>query len=70
MLGPCQIVGVEIDPIHLEIARDFFGVTPEMATLHQANALILCNVTGGHDSMSLSMICLLAEQSTAPRIGI
>ena len=39
LFGPCQIVGVEIDPIHLEIARDFFGVTPEMATLHQANAL-------------------------------
>ena len=30
---------MEIDKIHLEIDRDFFGVTPEMATLHQANAL-------------------------------
>lgn len=33
-----DIVGVDIDPVHLSIAKRFFGVTPAVASLHEADA--------------------------------
>jgi len=36
--GPLDITAVESDPIHLEIAREHFGVTDSMATLELADA--------------------------------
>jgi len=36
---PQCIVGVELNPVHLEIARRFFGVDHNMAELHQADAV-------------------------------
>ncbi|MFO7603278.1 MAG: methyltransferase domain-containing protein [Gammaproteobacteria bacterium] len=36
---PDEIVGIEINPVHLSIARRHFGIQPQMATLHQADAL-------------------------------
>jgi spermidine synthase len=36
---PAQIIGVELDPVHLQIARRFFGVTPQCAELIEADAV-------------------------------
>lgn len=36
---PQSIVGVELNPVHLEVARRFFGVDDSMAELHQADAV-------------------------------
>jgi spermidine synthase len=36
---PQQMVGVELNPVHLRLARRFFGVTRPMATLIQADAI-------------------------------
>ena len=36
---PEKIVGVELNPVHLEVARRFFGVDKSMAELHQADAI-------------------------------
>lgn len=36
---PECIVGVELNPVHLEVARRFFGVDDDMAELHQADAV-------------------------------
>lgn len=33
-----DIVGVDIDPVHLSIAKRFFGVTPAIASLYEADA--------------------------------
>jgi len=35
---PETIIGVELDPVHVAIARRFFGVTPRVADLVQADA--------------------------------
>ena len=37
-LSPQQIVGVELDPTHLQIAREFFEVEQENVELHEADA--------------------------------
>lgn len=37
-LKPDQIVGVELNPVHLEVAEEFFGVTGESVELYQADA--------------------------------
>ncbi len=37
-LKPGQIVGVELNPIHLQVAREFFGVEADNVELHQADA--------------------------------
>lgn len=38
-VGPDEIVGVELNPVHLSVAQRFFGVTGQAATLHQADAV-------------------------------
>jgi len=38
-IEPAEIVGVELNPIHLEVAQRFFGVDNSMAQLHQADAI-------------------------------
>lgn len=38
-LKPELIVGVELNPVHLEIARDHFGVAEENVELHEADAI-------------------------------
>ena len=35
---PERIVGVELDPTHIHIARRFFGITPDVADLVEADA--------------------------------
>jgi spermidine synthase len=37
-VGPEAIVGVELDPVHLQIARRFFGLRRPEVTLHRAEA--------------------------------
>lgn len=37
-IEPAEIVGVELNPVHLEVARRFFGVDKSMAQLYQADA--------------------------------
>lgn len=37
-LDPPSIVGVELNPVHLSVARRFFGVRPAHAELHLADA--------------------------------
>ncbi|MDH5786468.1 MAG: methyltransferase domain-containing protein [Chromatiales bacterium] len=37
-LQPEQIVGVELNPVHLEVAREYFGVEAANVELHQADA--------------------------------
>jgi len=39
-LHPEQIVGVELNPVHLEVARGFFDVEADNVVLHQADALL------------------------------
>jgi spermidine synthase len=36
---PMEIVGVELSKTHLQIARQFFGIKKDMATLHHADAV-------------------------------
>jgi spermidine synthase len=38
-LQPEQIVGVELNPVHLEVAREFFEVEADNVELHQADAI-------------------------------
>lgn len=38
LLAPDSIDGVELDPVHLEIARRFFSLPDSAVTLHHANA--------------------------------
>lgn len=38
-IEPAEIVGVELNPVHLEVAQRFFGVDESMARLHQADAI-------------------------------
>lgn len=39
-LKPELIVGVELNPVHLEVADEFFGVSAENVELHQGDALV------------------------------
>ena len=36
---PAEIVGVELNPVHLQVARQFFDIREDMARLHQADAV-------------------------------
>lgn len=36
---PSEIIGVELNPVHLQVARRFFGVNKKIAELHQADAV-------------------------------
>jgi spermidine synthase len=36
---PKRIIGVELNPVHLDVARRFFGVNDKIAELHQAEAV-------------------------------
>jgi len=38
-LAPSAIVGVELNPVHLAVARRWFGVAARNVTLHEADAL-------------------------------
>lgn len=38
-IAPAEIVGIELNPVHLSIAKRFFGIKRNMATLHQADAV-------------------------------
>ena len=38
LFQPREIVGVENNPVHLQVAREFFGVTAKMAALHLSDA--------------------------------
>lgn len=38
-VGPAEIIGVELSKTHLQLARQFFGITKNMATLHHADAV-------------------------------
>lgn len=38
-IGPAQVVGVELDPVHLYLARRFFGVRRKGVVLHQGDAV-------------------------------
>lgn len=38
LASPTEMVGVELDPVHLGLARRFFGVTPDLARLERAEA--------------------------------
>ncbi|MCW8840313.1 MAG: hypothetical protein OQK96_04985, partial [Gammaproteobacteria bacterium] len=39
-LRPELIVGVELNPVHLEVARDYFDVEARNVALHQADAIL------------------------------
>lgn len=39
-LAPERIIGVELNPVHMEIARDHFGVEADNVTLELADALV------------------------------
>lgn len=36
---PQKIIGIELNPVHLTVARRFFGIKKRMATLYQADAI-------------------------------
>ncbi len=38
-IQPRTIIGVELNPVHLQVARRHFGITPQLATLEQADAV-------------------------------
>ena len=64
-LKPRRIVGVEINPHHLYIARRFFCVTQENVELHQANAI---NWVDEYDGAPFDMVVddLFGEQQGQP----
>lgn len=39
LLNPSEIVGIELDPIHLKVANEFFLLPDLPVTLHQADAI-------------------------------
>ena len=39
LLNPREIVGVELDPVHIKIAREYFLLPHVRATIHQADAI-------------------------------
>lgn len=39
LLAPEQVVGVELDPVHIQVARRFFKVKQRAVTLHHADAI-------------------------------
>lgn len=36
---PEEIVGIDLNPVHLQVARTFFGINKSIAELHQADAV-------------------------------
>ena len=38
-IQPDEIIGIEYDPVHIEIAQRFFGVKQDNVSLHQADAI-------------------------------
>lgn len=64
-IQPQCIVGVELNPVHLEIARRFFGVNHSMAELHQADAVTWLE---NYDGPPFDMIIedLFGEQNGEP----
>ncbi|HEC19277.1 MAG TPA: oxidoreductase [Gammaproteobacteria bacterium] len=44
---PEEIIGVELSRTHLQIARQFFGIKKDMATLHHADAVDWLNAYDG-----------------------
>ncbi len=38
-IKPTEIVGVELNPMHLRVAKRFFGVDKKVASLYQADAV-------------------------------
>ncbi len=46
-LHPEEIVGVELNRVHLQVARQFFDIRKDMASLHQADAVQWLNDYGG-----------------------
>ncbi len=52
-LRPEAIIGVELNPVHLQVARQFFDIRKGMATLHQADAVQWLN---DYDGPAFDMI--------------
>ncbi|NOX76481.1 MAG: hypothetical protein GXP17_07710 [Gammaproteobacteria bacterium] len=46
-VAPEQIVGVELNKTHLQVARQFFGIKKDMAELHHADAVHWLNAYNG-----------------------
>jgi spermidine synthase len=62
---PRHIVGVELSPVHLEVARRFFGVDDNIAELHQAEAVAWLNQYDG-PPFDLIIEDLFGEQNGEP----
>lgn len=52
-LQPQEIIGVELNPVHLQVARQFFDIKKDMASLHQADAVQWLN---NYDGPAFDMI--------------
>lgn len=70
-IGPQQIIGIDIDPLHLMLARRFFGVRRDMADLFQEDAvswlrrykgppfdMIIDDLFGEHDGEGVRAVAL------------
>ena len=65
LLSPESVVGVELDPIHIQVARRFFSVSEDSVTLHQADAIEwLANYSGAKFDMVIED--LFTEQGGEP----
>lgn len=65
LLSPDQIVGVELDPVHLQVARRFFFVQRDSVTLHHADAIAwLKNYRG--EKFDVVIEDLFSEQGGEP----
>lgn len=64
-LKPREIIGVELNPIHIQVARQFFGVTPKEARLIRANAVEWIN---GYQGPAFDLIIedLFGEEDGEP----
>lgn len=38
-IRPSEIIGIELNPVHIQIAKQFFDITPQSATLIQMDAI-------------------------------
>ena len=61
LFQPKEIVAVENNPVHLRVAREFFGVTRQMTVLHEVDAAeFVRRYRGGSFDLSLMIFSLPA----------
>jgi len=64
-IKPAEIIGVELNPVHIKIAKQYFGITNKMAKLVQADAIKWLQDYSG-PAFDLIIEDLFGEQDSEP----